>query len=387
MKNRVYAGKCKSYPDAAQKVADLLGMMGGLDAFVSRGEKILLKANLLLAAAPEKAVTTHPEIITAVGKLVQAAGAMATLADSPGSGYKYNAKTLHRIYRVCGLEKPCRESGIKLNTDTTFQAVSYPQGKLIKLFETITPVVQSDGVLNLCKLKTHMFMHMTGAVKNSFGVIPGLNKPGYHAKLRDTRRFADMLLDLSAYVAPRLSIMDAVVGMEGEGPMSGEPKPVGLILASVNPLALDVVAGEIMGIDHDQNPVLLAAADRGLGPTRLNDVELTGIDKKSLRIPGFQLPATLYGETGMGKMPWWQKMLIPLFKDGMSVKPRIDVTKCVACGACYESCPVNAITLHEKSHAAIDDSKCVRCYCCHEMCTYEAVTLQKSLLYRIINRP
>ncbi len=387
MENLVYAVKCESYQKAIAKLNELIGSMGGIGSFVSAGENILLKANLLLAAAPEKAVTTHPNIVVGVGKLVQQAGATATLADSPGSGYKYNRKTLNRIYRVCGLDKPCREAGIRLNFDTTYQAISYPDGKLIKRFEAITPILQSDGVLNLCKLKTHMFMHMTGAVKNSFGTIPGLTKPGYHAKLRDTRRFADMLLDLSAYVSPRLSIMDAVVGMEGEGPMSGDPRQVGLILASTSPLALDVVAGEIMGIDRSLNPVLLAAEDRKLAPTRLDDVELIGIDKREIRIPGFKLPATIYGETGMGKMPWWQKMLIPLFKEGMSVKPRIDRNTCVACGACHDSCPVNAITMYEKSHAEIDDNKCVRCYCCHEMCTYKAVNLHKSLLYKIVNRP
>lgn len=387
MDNRVFAINCASYQESAAKVGELINSMGGIGSFVSAGESILLKANLLLAAAPEKAVTTHPNIVVGVGKLVQQAGAEATLADSPGSGYKYNRKTLNRIYRVCGLDTTCKEAGIHLNLDTTYQAISHADGKLIKRFEVITPILQSDGVLNLCKLKTHMFMHMTGAVKNCFGAIPGLTKPGYHAKLRDTRRFADMLLDLAAYVSPRLSIMDAVVAMEGEGPMSGDPKHVGLILASSNPLALDVVAGEIMGIERSQNPVLLAAKERNLTPTRLDDVELIGINKKELRIPGYILPATIYGETGMGKMPWWQKMLVPLFKDGVSVKPRIDREKCIACGACHDSCPVHAISLYEKSHAEIDDNKCVRCYCCHEMCTYEAVTLHKSLLYKIINRP
>ena len=318
--------------------------------------------------------------------MVKDAGATAILADSPGSGFKYNEKMLKRIYRTCGLKETCETAGIKLNFDTSAEEVSYPEGKLIKRFEVITPILESDGVLNLCKLKTHLFMHMTGAVKNSFGVIPGLTKPGYHAKLRDPEHFANMLIDLSNFVAPRLSIMDAVVGMEGEGPNAGDPRHVGLILASTNPFAIDVVAGEIIGIDSQKNTVLTEAAKRGLGPTRLDEVHLVGIEKSDLRVPDFKLPATIYGETGLGGLPWYQRLLSPSFKDGMSVKPRIDKEKCIACGSCYEACPVDAITLYEKEYSEIDDDKCIRCYCCHEMCQYDAVFLHKSLLYRFVNR-
>jgi ferredoxin len=195
-----------------------------------------------------------------------------------------------------------------------------------------------------------------------------------------------MLIDLSSYVAPRLSIMDAVTGMEGEGPNAGEPRHVGLILGSTSPLAIDVVAGEIMAIDRERNPVLLAAAERGLEPTRLEEVELIGAEKSELRIPDFTPPSTIYQETGFGALPWHQRIMVPWFKDGLSVKPRIDKEKCIACGSCYESCPVEAITLYEKEYSEIDEEKCVRCYCCHEMCQYDAVYLHKSLLYRFMNR-
>jgi uncharacterized protein (DUF362 family)/NAD-dependent dihydropyrimidine dehydrogenase PreA subunit len=386
MKSKVFAIRCSGYDQAHEKVSKLLAHMGGMNGYVASGEKIILKANLLLAAEPEKAVTTHPGIIASVGQMVKAQGAVPMVADSPGSGYKYSQKMLRRIYRTCGVKKACDAAGVDLNLDTSFQEASNPHGKLIKRFEVITPILESDGVINICKLKTHLFMHMTGAVKNSFGVIPGLSKPGYHAKLADTVHFADMLLDLSDFVKPRLSIMDAVVAMEGEGPNSGYPRHVGLILASENPLALDVVAGEILGIPMAQNPVLMAASRRDMGPTRLEDVDLVGIEPSALRIPDFKLPSTIFGGGGLGRLSWWQKMLTPFFKDGMSVKPRIYRERCIACGACRDSCPVHAITLHENEYAQIDDDKCVRCYCCHEMCQYDAVSLHKSLLYRLVNR-
>ena len=125
--------------------------------------------------------------------------------------------------------KAVEAAGAELNFDTTYKPVFFLQGKLIKHFDVITPVIAANGVLNLCKLKTHTFMSMTGAVKNNFGVIPGLAKPGYHAKLHDKHHFADMMLDLAEFVSPRVSIMDAVMGMEGDGPgAAGTPRPIGL---------------------------------------------------------------------------------------------------------------------------------------------------------------
>jgi ferredoxin len=294
---------------------------------------------------------------------------------------------LGRLYRKSGVDKAAEEAGIEVNLDVTSQAVSYPSGELVKRFEVITPVLEADGVFNLCKLKTHAFMSMTGAVKNNFGVIPGLAKPGYHAKLLDKGQFAGMLLDLAGYVSPRLSIMDAVVGMEGEGPGSaGTPRHVGLLLAARNQLALDVVASEIMGLSWENNPVLVKAEKRGLYPTHLEQVRVIGVDKSDLRIPDYKLPAAVLGGTGFQNLPLWQRVLSPLFKPGFTLKPLVIRDRCTACGVCRDSCPMQAIAMVDGSYAQIDDQACIRCYCCHEMCPHDAIELRSSLLHRIISR-
>jgi ferredoxin len=232
-----------------------------------------------------------------------------------------------------------------------------------------------------------MFMRMTGAVKNSFGIVPGLMKPGYHANLSDTERFADMLLDLSEYVSPRLSIMDAVIGMEGAGPgAAGLPRPVGLILASKNPLALDVTAAEIIGLKRENNPIALAAEKRGLVPNRFEDVNLIGPAIAELRIPDYTFPPTIYEGTGLGEMPWHQKLLQPLFKKGFARIPHVSGKKCVACGVCRDACPVKAISLSGRKGASakINANHCIRCYCCHELCPKGAVELRESFLFKRI---
>ncbi|PIE33595.1 4Fe-4S ferredoxin [candidate division KSB3 bacterium] len=378
---KVYLVQCPDYAQVEEKMQELLHLMGGFNQFARPGERLVLKPNLLTSAPPEKAATTHPAIVAAIANLAAEEGAKTIIADSPGSGFPYTKKTMEKVYRACGMTEVAEKTGAELNFDMRHQRISFPDGKLIRTFEVISPILNADGIINLCKLKTHGFLYMTGAVKNSFGVIPGLTKPGYHAKLQDTGHFANMCLDLSSYVSPRLSIMDAIVGMEGNGPHNGHPRPVGFLLASTVPLALDIVAAEIMGLERDSNPILLEAETRGLHPNRLEEVEVIGLEKSELRISGFTLPSTMIHGAGSVLL----KLLGPLFRKGFTVRPQVIADKCVACGACRDACPVHVIFL-ENHHAVIRDNECIRCYCCHEMCAHDAIELCGGFLYNLFHR-
>jgi uncharacterized protein (DUF362 family)/NAD-dependent dihydropyrimidine dehydrogenase PreA subunit len=382
--HRAFVIKCPDYDHVEERLTELLTAMGGMSRFASPGETIVLKPNLLQAAPPEKAITTHPALVAAMAKMVKEAGATAVVADSPGSGYRYNEKTLDRVYRTCGMDAAAEKTGAVLNYDTTYQAVSFPGGRLVKRFEVITPVLEADAVFNLCKLKTHALTGITGAVKNLFGVIPGLTKPGYHAKLREKDYFSGALLDLAACISPRLSIIDAVVAMEGDGPGAGDPSQVGLLLAATNPLSLDVVASEIIGLPRENNPLLIEAEKRDLHPNHLDEVELVGADSVELRIPDFALPSTFLPGTGISV--WWHKALASMFGGTLSVTPRTRKDRCVACDVCRNACPVHAITIIEEKHVHIDKRKCIRCYCCHEMCANDAIGLHTSWLNHLVNR-
>ncbi len=376
---RVYAVKCTDYAAVGEALATLLDLMGGLEQFVTPGERLILKPNLLSAEHPEHATTTHPAVVAAVGRMVKHAGGAPVILDSPGGGFPHSAATLKRVYRVCGMEQAAQEAGLELCVDPAYQEVAFPAGVLLKRFEILTPVVEAAGVINLCKFKTHGFLSMTGAVKNCFGVIPGLAKPGYHAKLPDTAHFAGMCLDLAACVAPRLSIMDAVVGMEGNGPRNGTPRAVGWLLAAVNPLALDVIAAAMMGLAQADNPLLIEAAKRGLTPTRPEQVELIGATLADMRIPGYQLPSTVPSRSS-----WLLTTLKPILKNALTVWPQILPDKCVGCGVCRTACPMQVITIDRI--AKIHHHACIRCYCCHEMCPHDAIALKQSLLYRVLHR-
>ncbi|MGD9288389.1 MAG: DUF362 domain-containing protein [Desulfobacterales bacterium] len=384
MDNKVYIVKCKDYDEIEDKFAALIDLMGGMGRYAKQDEKIILKVNLLREARPEEAVTTHPSVVAAVGRLARQSGASPIIADSPGGGYRYTRKILDKIYRTSQMHRAATQAGISVNWDTTSRPVSFTEGALIKHFDIITPVYNADAVFNLCKMKTHLFTVMTGAVKNLFGVVPGLSKTGYHAKLHDTQRFAGMLLDLSQYLSPRLTIMDAVVAMEGDGPGTGDPRQVGLIMGSENPLAMDVVATEIMGLHRTENPVIMEAERRALEPNHIEDIEIIGAAIDDVKVSDFKRSRVSAGSLGLDRMPWYQRLLEPIFKDAYTVRPREIWHRCIACGTCIEACPMEAIGFVDE-RASIDDDKCIRCYCCHEICPEEAIGLHSSWLYQLIN--
>jgi uncharacterized protein (DUF362 family)/NAD-dependent dihydropyrimidine dehydrogenase PreA subunit len=380
IRKKVFIVECKDYKQVDMKLAELIIMLGGIEKFVKPDQRVVLKPNLLSAADPDKAVTTHPSVITAIGNILKKVTNIIVIAESPGSGYNYDKKVLEKTYKVCGIEDAANNAGIELNFDTSFETISFPAGRLVKRFEIITPIRQCDCYINLCKLKTHGLMYMSGAIKNIFGVIPGRSKPGYHSTMTNSALFAGVLLDLATLEPPKLTIVDAVVGMEGDGPFSGEPRPVGLLLASEDLLSLDIVLSEMMGIPADNNPLLVEARRRNMFPSNLDDVHIVGMDKKELRIDGFKLPAS-YSKQRKNDISRGG-FLMGLVKRSYTVEPRIKKSNCTACGVCQKACPRDAIQIIDKC-SVIDKKTCIRCYCCHEMCQYNAIELHKSFLYRM----
>ena len=384
--NRVYAASCPDYGQAEGAIRALVAQMGGMGRFVRPGERIVLKANLLRAAPPESAICTHPAVVEAVAKLVKEAGGTPVICDSPG-GALHKEAVLRSLYEKTGMAAAAAAAGAELSMDSSTRTVSLPEGKVLRQAEIITPVAEADGVIDLCKMKTHVLMSMTGAVKNLFGVIPGLSKVGYHATHPDHATFADVLLDLTGYVKPRLSLMDGILAMEGDGPgSSGTPRQAGLLLAAANPLALDTAAGAIMNLPRQDNPVLLAAERRGLTPCRMEDVELIGGTVEELRMADYKFPAS----TKSNLMDFLGPLARPaerLCKKALSQTPRIDGAKCVGCGICAKSCPGQAIAMTAPGKKArISQNACIHCYCCHELCPQKAVELHQSWLGRLLTK-
>jgi uncharacterized protein (DUF362 family)/Pyruvate/2-oxoacid:ferredoxin oxidoreductase delta subunit len=374
----VAAARCGDYELDTVRAAlrEVLAPLGGMAAFVKPGERIALKPNLLMPVGPERAIATHPAVVAAVALAVREAGGHPVVVESPGTGVVHVKAVIERVFRRVGYTEMAERHGFELSLDTGYETVSCPDALLAKRLEVMTPILHVDGVINLAKFKTHMFMIFTGAVKNLFGVIPGLNKAAYHARLADPRRFAEMLLDVAYFVRPRLNLVDGILAMEGNGPgTGGRPRPLGLLVAGADPVSVDVACCRIAGIEAGSVPVLMAAHERGLWSGREADVDTLGVPVAELRVNDFVKPDSYMG-IGVGRPGIFDEPMRRLLRRFNRV-PRPKVGRCTTCGDCERACPVKAITLDKPATVArVDDSLCIRCYCCHEVCPSAAIDLE-----------
>jgi len=331
-------------------MASLLAPLGGMKAFVSRGERVLLKVNLLSGRDPEKAVTTHPAIVSAVAREVRGAGGVPYIGDSPSG--RFSKRALEKAYERSGLKKMAEEDGIELSYDTTSRKRAIPGARRLNAAKVCDFYLNADKVVALPKLKTHFYQIMTLATKIMYGVVPGLTKAQYHAVYPNREAFADMLLDLLSIAGADLFIMDGVVGMEGDGPGSGKPVKLGVTMASVDPFAMDLAVCEMLNVEPAQVPTLKRAKLRGLWP---DGIEYPLLSPGDVRYEGFRLPPS--AEKKKGKRS-------PVILEG-----------CTGCGKCAEICPKDAISIHSK-RASVEHGKCIRCYCCHEVCPENAIALR-----------
>jgi uncharacterized protein (DUF362 family)/NAD-dependent dihydropyrimidine dehydrogenase PreA subunit len=301
----------------------------------------------------------------------QRAGAEVWVGDSPGFG---NAE---RIAARAGLLAVVQELGARFVSLENAVVTPFPEGRVVKRFPLASVVSQVDKVISVAKFKTHGLALYTGAVKNLYGCISGAEKAKFHLRYQSRDEHAGLIVDLYHLVKPVLSVVDAVVGMEGAGPQNGTPRQVGLILAGADGLAVDAVGASIMGLDPARLPLLVAAAKAG-ERVDLAGVEIHGVPLAEARVPGYVLPNTA-GEWLRNLPPWLRSFA----RRQLNARPMVVPELCLGCGVCKESCPAQAITLSSK-RAAIDDAKCIRCYCCQEMCPQAAIQLRHGLLARLV---
>ncbi len=375
----VYVARCPDYrPGTVERALyESLQAVTSEGSLIKAGQRVVLKANLLQGQPPEKAITTHPAIVAAVARWVREAGATPIIADSPGG--LFNRRALSKVYQVTGMLAAAEEARAVLNDDFRTVRVSCPECRAAKSFHALRAVVEADAIINLPKFKTHGLVQFTGSIKNLFGTVPGVTKGRYHARFPTVETFSAMLVDILEYCKPVLTVMDAIVGMEGDGPSGGNPRHVGLLLAGTDPVAVDVVAATIAGMAPLSVPPIAAAARRGLTSARVKDIEILGSPVDSVKVAGFRRPRTGVEHTRMIPRP------VPAWvTDQLLASPQAG-PGCTVCGVCKDNCPVEAITiLNGRAH--MDLERCIRCYCCHELCPADAVELHRSLLSRVLSR-
>jgi len=377
---KVALARCTDYSPAniERAVGQVLELLGGMKRFVRPGQSVFLKANMLSAKPPEAAVTTHPEVIRAVARAVLAAGGRAAVGDSAGFG------ALTTVGAKTGIAAVADELGIPMEELTEPVETKRPDGARVRRLRLARRVLDADVVVNLPKVKTHQQMFLTLAVKNLFGCIVGKEKIAWHMSAgRDATLFARALVEICAAVRPALSIVDGVVGMEGNGPSHGDARRFGFLAAGADPFALDAVLTWLLGFEPADLPVLAAARearDDGLdvGVTDLNGIEIVGYDAEKLRVHDLKRPAA-------ARLMFLPDFLGRILRPLITVKPRIDAPKCRLCGICVDSCPAHAMKIVDR-RVKIDDTSCIRCFCCQELCPQGAVRVKRGLFSRFFSR-
>mgnify|MGYP006277193099 CR=1 FL=1 len=339
---------------------EMVEACGGWPAGMAAGGSVLLKVNMLAAKPPRKAITTHPELVAAMARLLQERGCRVAVGDSPGGA----VRGVERYWRKCGFLRVAEELDLEL---VNFER-SGSEERIVDGFtyHIARPMYSYDAVVNMCKLKTHMLCRLTCAVKNAFGVVPGLGKAMLHSHSVRPRDLARRIVDIYRQVHFDLVVMDGVLAMDGKGPSTdGNPRSDGVLAVATDSVAMDMIASEMVGLRAEELGTTRAAVEAGIAPDP-EEIEVDGWhDFEDFRVPSNRLYNMV--------PPFMGGLVRPLLRRA----PRSN-DRCTGCGFCARSCPAGAITIRD-GRARMSSRKCILCLCCHELCPERAVEVRAPL--------
>ena len=326
-----------------------------------KGKSVLIKPNVLRGSTPQEGIVTHPAVLRAVVETVESLQpGSIVVGDNPGL---FNYGDNERCFEQTGLMEASK--GYYRNIGTSSVQMRFDP-ELMPGVGLSRAVLEADVVISLPKFKTHGLTVITGAVKNSYGFLPGAQKAHLHKAAGNPERFHRVIAEVFRLRVPDLAIMDAVVGMEGNGPASPDLRDIGCILASSDSVALDAVMAHMMGLAPERLPHLKLAAEYGLGSLDLERISIHGELKQ---LDGFKLPPL------SGQALQENAAIQDLIQNKTRLVPQADPELCTACGSCIEQCPVSALSM-DGDVPGVDADTCITCFCCQEICPEKAITLR-----------
>lgn len=325
------------------------------------GKKVMVKPNALNGASPEEGVTTHPSVLSAVIERLEKSGAAeVVVGDNPGArSYGANEET----FRKCGLLEAAKEYYQNIGTSASEVELS---SRFFNKLSVSKAILDADIYISLPKFKTHGLTIVTAAVKNNYGILPGGQKLKGHRIAGDPLNFNELVVDVFGLRVPDLFIVDAVVGMEGNGPASVDLRHIGKIMASDNAVALDATISRMMGFNPASLRFIQVAKERGYGDYEKERIEIIG---EFSPIPDFKLPPSAEGRGEGGSAAFRERM-----ERQAQMRPKVDEALCTGCETCVENCPVSALSM-VRGLPKMDPDKCIVCYCCQENCPEKAIQL------------
>jgi ferredoxin len=219
-------------------------------------------------------------------------------------------------------------------------------------------------------------------VKNQFGLIAGSAKKEIHKLAPHPRDLSRALADLHSVVRPGLAIMDAVAGMDGNGPAGGRARRVGLLLASADGVALDAVAACVMGCKPGEVESTRGADARGLGVGQMDRIEVAGVPLDDARIADWRKPPLFVRSLLFSILPDWSVRWAYDVAGGGCAAVLDD--RCILCGECIANCPVKAFR-KVGGRLKVEESLCISCHCCSEVCKNRAIVMRRSFAGRVVH--
>lgn len=372
-KFRVAVEPCSSY-DPGVVYHSVKAALDSISFSIPRKKKILLKPNIMAQNTPEQAASTHPALIDALCRIFIENDCRVTIGDSSAF---YQGGSTRLGFETTGMAAVAKKYGAKLLSFEATLLEKVTTGKVLNPFYITRAVFEHDLLVNVPKMKIHRLARYTGAIKNIYGCVAGGTKQVYHRMYLDRPDYREVwgkpLVDVFEAVNPGLNVMDAVIGLDKDGPAAnGEPKFTGLILAAENACALDITACRIMGFDPFWVPAVREAIERGMAsPEKVITAGNIPL------VPYVQLPD---GEPKRGL----SKKLDNYIFDQFIVEPRVNDFRCDKCGDCAQKCAPGAIDFNRKGYPRVDYKKCIFCYCCEEYCPRGAVYLHGSAVNHLI---
>lgn len=352
--------KVMIYPSSYETISEAIERVFEVFPMDLKGKRVLIKPNVLRASDPREGIITNPSVVRAVVEKVEKLSPSSIIVgDNPGL-FSYGAN--EESFKKTKLMEASK--GYYKNIGTELKQVDFNPQFMPKL-SLSRYVLEADIIISLPKFKTHGLTVITGAIKNSYGLLPGAQKAQLHKIAATPERFNEILVDVYRLRIPDLFIMDAIIGMEGNGPASSDLRDIGLIIASDSGVSMDVVMAKMVGLNPERLRFLKRAQELGLGTLDINDIEIIGELKE---LPNFKLPPLSIHSDATNEET--RRVL----QSRISALPRVDPERCTGCGTCIQQCPSSALSM-DKNIPHVDEGLCIRCFCCQEICPEKAIVL------------